>query len=75
MITLELLYYLVSREKFGINKIIKSKLYHKNQLVKCYSLLLFNQLSCLTLCNPMDHSMPGFSVLYCLLEFAQTHVH
>ena len=23
----------------------------------------------------MDHSMPGFSVLYCLLEFAQMHVH
>ena len=31
--------------------------------------------SCLTLCNPMDCSMPGFSVLYYLPEFAQTHVH
>ena len=30
---------------------------------------------CLTLCNPMDHSMPGFPVLHYLLEFAQTHVH
>ena len=30
---------------------------------------------CLTLCNPMDCSTPGFSVLHCLLEFAQTHVH
>ena len=28
--------------------------------------------SCLTLCNPMDCSMPGFPVLYHLLEFAQT---
>ena len=27
-----------------------------------------------TLCNPMNCSMPGFSVL-CLPEFAQTHVH
>ena len=27
--------------------------------------------SCLTLCDPMDCSMPGFPVLYCLLEFAQ----
>ena len=31
--------------------------------------------SCLTLCNPMDCSTPGFSVLHCLLESAQTHVH
>ena len=29
---------------------------------------------CLTLCNPMDCSMPGFPVLYYLPEFAQTHV-
>ena len=30
---------------------------------------------CLTLCNAMDCSMPGFRVLHHLLEFAQTHVH
>ena len=30
---------------------------------------------CLTLCNPMDCSMPGFPVLHYLPEFAQTHVH
>ena len=30
---------------------------------------------CPTLCNPMNCSMPGFPVLRCLLEFAQTHVH
>ena len=30
--------------------------------------------SCLTLCDPMDCSMPGFPVLHQLLEFAQTHV-
>ena len=30
---------------------------------------------CLTLCNPMNCSTPGFPVLHCLLEFAQTHVH
>ena len=28
-------------------------------------------LLCLTLCDPRDCSMPGFSVLYYLLEFAQ----
>ena len=32
-------------------------------------------LSCPTLCNPMDCSMPGFPVIHCLLKFAQTHVH
>ena len=31
--------------------------------------------SCLTLCDPMDCSTPGFLVLHYLLEFAQTHVH
>ena len=31
--------------------------------------------SCLTLCNPMDWSMPGFPVHHQLLELAQTHVH
>ena len=29
---------------------------------------------CLTLCNPVDCTMPGFPVLHYLLEFAQTHV-
>ena len=31
--------------------------------------------SCLTLCNPMDYSTPGFPVHHQLLELAQTHVH
>ena len=31
--------------------------------------------SCLTLCEPMDCSMPGFLLLHHLPEFAQTHVH
>ena len=31
-------------------------------------------LSCVRLCDPMDCSIPGFPVLHCLLEFAQTHV-
>ena len=28
-----------------------------------------------TLCDPMGCSTPGFPVLHCLQEFAQTHVH
>ena len=31
--------------------------------------------SCLTLCDPLDCSMPGFPVHHQFLEFAQTHVH
>ena len=31
--------------------------------------------SCLTLCNPIDCSTPGFPVLHYLPEFVQTHVH
>ena len=31
--------------------------------------------SCLTLCNPLDCSAPGFPVHHQLLELAQTHVH
>ena len=30
---------------------------------------------CLTLCDPMDCSMPAFPVHYQLLELTQTHVH
>ena len=31
--------------------------------------------SCLTLCNPMNHSAAGLPVHHQLLEFTQTHVH
>ena len=31
--------------------------------------------SCLTLCDPMNHSTPGLPVHYQLPEFTQTHVH
>ena len=31
--------------------------------------------SCLTLCDPMNHSMPGLPVHHQLPEFIQTHVH
>ena len=30
--------------------------------------------SCLTLCDPMDCSTPGLTILHHLLELAQTHV-
>ena len=31
--------------------------------------------SCLTLCDPMDYSMPDLPVHHQLLEFTQTHIH
>jgi len=31
--------------------------------------------SCLTLCDPMDCSMPGLPIHHQLPEFTQTHVH
>ena len=31
--------------------------------------------SCLTLCDPMDHSTPGLPVHHQLPVFTQTHVH
>ena len=39
--------------------------------IRCHSVAQ----SCLTLCNPMDCSMPGFCVLHYLPEVAQTPVH
>ena len=43
---------------------------------RCALILLFVQsLLCPTLCDPMDFSTPGSSVLHYLLEFPQTHVH
>ena len=41
-----------------------------NSLICCYSVTKSSS----TLCSPMDCSTPGFPVLHCLLEFAQTHV-
>ena len=43
----------------------------------CISSFQFSSVtqSCMTLCNPMDCSTPGFPVHHRLLELAQTHVH
>ena len=38
-------------------------------------LLMFGHQGFLTLCNPVDCSMPGFPVPHHLPEFAQVHVH
>ena len=46
-----------------------------HQLIGWYDFCCSITKSCLTLCNPMNCSMPVFSVLHCLPEFAQTDVH
>ena len=39
-----------------------------------YRLVQFSSVqSCPTLCDPMNHSMPGLPVHHQLLEFIQTH--
>ena len=37
--------------------------------------VLVQSLSCVTLCDPMDSSTPGFPALHYLQEFAQIRVH
>ena len=43
----------------------------ENISTSCYSVVKL----CLTLCDPMDYSIPGSSVLHYLLKFAQIYVH
>ena len=55
----------------------------KNTGVGCYFLLQCMKVksesevsrSCLTLCNPMNHIMPGLPVHHQHPEFTQTHIH
>ena len=49
-------------------------LYHQILVLDLIHFNLVSQ-SCLTLCNPMDCSTPGFPVHHQLPELAQTHVH
>ena len=53
---------------FSRNQVLEKKQQH----LTCLLLLFSHQV---TLCDPMDFSMPVFSVLHCLLELAQVHVH
>ena len=46
-----------------------------SQKVLLLSWYLLFSCSVVTVCNPMDCSMPGFPILHHLPEFAQTHVH
>ena len=52
------------------DKILEASGWVKQDLISCSVAQ-----SCLTLCDPMDCSMPGFPVLHYLLEFVQSHAH
>ena len=47
----------------------------KHKLESRFSSLQFVAQSCPTLCDPMNHSMPGLPVHHQLPEFTQNHVH
>ena len=56
---------------------VHSTMYCPSGMKEIFSSVQLSSVSqlCLTLCDPMDCSMPGFPVLNHLLEFVQTHVH
>ena len=47
------------------------------QMSQDYTMIQFSSVTqlCLNLCDPMNHSTPGFPVHHQLLESTQTHVH
>ena len=54
--------------------VISSRLTAKFHGIKLYICCSVTQ-PCLTVCDPMDCSLPGLPVLHHLPETAQTHVH
>ena len=59
-----------------INKAMPQQV-HFTESQSNYNLLQFSSVtqSCLTLCDPMNRSMPGLPVHHQLPKFSQTHVH
>ena len=60
--------------------LLKNHLFYFLGLAETVHLKIFHQFSsvtqsCLTLCNPMDCSMPDFPVYHQRLQHDQTHVH
>ena len=66
----------------ALHKTLQSRMVEAGLVWKCsdwhFSLafaVIFQSLSCLTVCNPMRCSTPGSPDLHYLPELAQTHVH
>ena len=64
-------------DKFPLIRILSSRiwLFFSLYLLTYFCCAVQSLRLCLTLCDPMDCNMPGFSVLHYLPEFTQTHVH
>ena len=60
-----------------LEPIIQSEVSQKEKHQYSISSVQFSSVaqSCPTLCDPMNHSMPGLPVHHHLPEFTQTHVH
>ena len=60
-----------------LQPIIQSEVSQKEKHQYSISSVQFSAVaqSCPTLCDPMNHSMPGLPVYHQLLEFTQTHIH
>ena len=61
-------------EKVGLKPKIQKKKIMASGFISSVQFSSVTQ-SCPTLCNPMNHSMPGLPVHHQLLEFTQTHIH
>ena len=68
-------YLLTSHTVFHINGKTQSILFFQWFLFFFFLLQSVQSLSHVRLCDLIDCSTPGFPVLHCLLELAQTHVH
>ena len=67
----ELIFFMIDRiDLFAVQGTLKSLLQHHSSVQ--YSSVAQ---SCPTLCDPVNHSTPGFPVCQQLLEFTQTHVY
>ena len=68
--------YMVCLSKSVLTILILQKLLFREDVYK-FSSVQFSSVaqSCLTLCDPINCSVPGLPVHHQLLEFTQTHVH
>ena len=65
----------VSIEKASLIPMVMKWKYFCNVISKRWFSSVQSSQSCPTLCNPMNHSTPGFPVHHQLPESTQTHVH
>ena len=73
-----LMFFILKRYKTAENHAFLGQFLRATErLTKVLSSVQFSSVaqSCLTLCDPMNHSTPGLPVHHQLPEFTQTHVH